>query len=53
MEKKVKFDYVGKKGSKEVQECMSQVQQRRKYENLRKKSNENLAEVRKLLRVGS
>ena len=49
--RKVKFLYIGKEGSPKVQECEDKIVKRHKYEELRKKSRENLKDVRKLLHV--
>lgn len=49
--KKVIFHYIGKEGSSQVQEYAVKIKKRHKYEEMRKKSKENLKEVRKLLRV--
>ena len=48
---KVKFDYLGKEGSKKVEEYSMKILKRRKYEEKRKKSKANLDEVKKFLRV--
>ncbi|MBI9098734.1 MAG: hypothetical protein JEY91_09665 [Spirochaetaceae bacterium] len=52
-EKKVKFVYVGKEGSPSVKEISEKIEKRHRYEKMRKKSKENLDEVRKLLRVAN
>ncbi|MEA1911570.1 MAG: hypothetical protein U9N32_07845 [Spirochaetota bacterium] len=48
---KVIFRYIGKDGSPQVQEYIIEIEKRHKYEEMRKKSNENLKEIRKLLRA--
>lgn len=51
--RKVKFVYVGKEDSLSVKEVSEQLEKRRRYEKMRKKSKENLEEVRKLLYVAN
>ena len=48
---KIKFIYVGKEGSEPVKEIAEKIEKRHRYEKMRKKSKENLNEVRKLLRA--
>lgn len=48
---KVRTDYLGKKGASRVDEVSALIDQRRRYENFRRKAKENLFEVRKLLRA--
>ncbi|MBN2657729.1 MAG: hypothetical protein JXR86_11770 [Spirochaetales bacterium] len=50
---KVKFVYVGKEGSPSVKDVSEQLEKRHRYEKMRKKSKENLEEVRKLLHVAN
>lgn len=52
-EKKIKFVYVGKEGSSSVKEIAEKIDKRHRYEKMRKKSKENLDEVRKLLRAAN
>lgn len=49
--KRVKFRYIGKKGCSQVQEYTLEIEKRRKYEEMRKKTKESLKEIKKLLRV--
>ena len=49
--KRVIFHYVGKEGSPQVQDYAVKIEKRHKYEEMRKKSKENLKEIRKLLRA--
>ena len=49
--KRVLFHYIGKEGSPQVQEYVVKIEKRHKYEEMRKRSKENLKEIRKLLRV--
>jgi hypothetical protein len=49
--KRVIFHYIGKEGSPEVQDCADNIEKRHKYEDMRKKSKENLNKIRKLLRA--
>jgi len=49
--KKVIFIYIGKEGSSQVQDYAVKIEKRHKYEEMRKKSKENLNEIRKLLRA--
>lgn len=48
---KVKFVYLGKPDSPEAEDFMQKMDKRRKYEERRKKSLENLKEVEVLLRA--
>ena len=50
---KVKFVYVGKEGSESVKEAAEKIEKRHRYEKMKKKSQENLSEVRKLLRAAN
>lgn len=50
-QKKVKFVYIGKEGSMKVKKYSDSIEKRHKYENMKKKSEANLKEIRKLLRV--
>lgn len=49
--KRIKFRYIGKEGSPRVKEYADKIEERRKYEEMRKKSKENLKEIRRLLRA--
>ncbi len=49
--KRVIFHYIGKEGSSQVQDYAVKIEKRHKYEEMRKKSKENLKEIRKLLRA--
>jgi hypothetical protein len=49
--RKVIFQYLGKEGSVKVQDFAGKIAKRHKYEEMRKKSKENLNEVRRLLRA--
>ena len=48
---KVRFEYIGKEGSEKAKEYARKIEQRHKYERMRKKSAYNLKEIRKLLRA--
>jgi len=49
--KRVIFQYIGKEGSPQVQDYAVKIDKRHKYEEMRKKSKENLVEIRRLLRA--
>ena len=49
--KRVIFHYIGKEGSPQVQDYAVKIEERHKYEEMRKRSKENLKEIRKLLRA--
>ena len=49
--KRVIFHYIGKEGSPQVQDYAVKIEKRHKYEEMRKRSKENLNEIRKLLRA--
>ncbi|RKX83138.1 MAG: hypothetical protein DRP58_09250 [Spirochaetes bacterium] len=49
--KRIIFHYIGKEGSPQVQDYAGKIEARHKYEEMRKKSKENLKEIRKLLRA--
>lgn len=48
---KVRFVYLGKKDSEEVNKVAAQISQRHSYEEKKKQVNANLKEIRKLLHV--
>lgn len=48
---KVKSDYIGRVNSVKVQELESKIEQRRKYERLRKETYVNIADMKGLVRV--
>jgi len=49
--KRVIFHYIGKEGSSKVQEYAVKIEKRHRYEEMRKKTKENLVEIRRLLRA--
>lgn len=50
---KVRFIYLGKDGSEEVSEFKKKMEERKSYEERKKKSIENLKEIRKLLHAAN
>ena len=50
-EKKVKFNYLGKEDSDKVEEISLKIQKRRRYEEKRRETKANQAQVQKLLRA--
>lgn len=48
---RVRFDYLGPKNSQKDLQLRSQIEQRRKYEKLRRESFDNLKQAKKLLNV--
>lgn len=49
--KRVIFHYIGKEGSPQVKDYAVKIEKRHKYEEMRKRSKENLKEIRRLLRA--
>jgi hypothetical protein len=50
---RVKFNYIGPRDSEKVRLLQSQIKQRRKYEDRRRESIENLKQIEKMINAAS